>query len=396
MNEYQQYYAQQLAPQQFGGLAPQGFFGSLLGAPLGGLIGRGIGGLFGNSHLGSQIGQAAGGIGGAFLPLGVDPVTAAYAQQAQQQQLQQLQQAQLAPQGWFGNIIKSVAQPLGGAIGGAFGNAGLGNTIGGIAGQLGGMLPFAADPVTQAYAQQAAQQQQLQQLQQLQAQGLAPQGWFGNIIKSVAQPLGGMIGGAFGNSGLGNTIGGIAGQLGGMLPFAADPVQQAYAQQAAQLQAQALSPQGWLSNLLRNRTNTGVMSPPIFSQPIGSPGIGQSIPGIANMLPFAADPVAQAYAQQAQDAQLQQLQGLAPQGWFGNIIKSVAQPLGGAIGGAFGNSGLGNTIGGIAGQLGGMLPFGTDPVTQAYAQQQAQLAQLTQQAQLANAANSLYGGQTLH
>ncbi|GJI99821.1 hypothetical protein RugamoR64_03600 [Duganella rhizosphaerae] len=477
MNEYQQYYGQQLAPQQLGGLAPQGFFGSLLGAPLGGLIGRGIGGLFGNSHLGSQIGQAAGGIGGSFLPLGVDPVTAAYAQQAQQQQLQQLQQAQLAPQGWFGNIIKSVAQPLGGAIGGAFGNAGLGNTIGGIAGQLGGMLPFAADPVQQAYAQQAAQLQQLQQLQaqglapqgwfgniiksvaqplggaiggafgnaglgntiggiagqlggmlpfsadpvaqayaqqaaqlqQLQAQGLAPQGWFGNIIKSVAQPLGGAIGGAFGNAGLGNTIGGIAGQLGGMLPFSADPVTQAYAQQAAQLQAQGLAPQGFFNDLLRNRANTGIISPPIFSRPIGSPGIGYSSPNIASMLPFAVDPVTQAYAQQAQDAQLQ---GLAPQGWFGNIIKSVAQPLGGAIGGAFGNAGLGNTIGGIAGQLGGMLPFAADPVTAAYAQQQlqqqlqqqqqqqaqqAQLAQLTQQAQMANAGNTaLYGGQLLH
>ncbi|CAN7624806.1 hypothetical protein [Duganella sp. LjRoot269] len=458
MNEYQQYYGQ----QQLGGLAPQGFLGGLLGAPLGGLIGRGIGGLFGNANLGSQIGQAAGGIGGSFLPLGVDPVTAAYAQQAQQQQ--QLQQAQLAPQGWFGNIIKSVAQPLGGAIGGAFGNAGLGNTIGGIAGQLGGMLPFSADPVAQAYAQQAqlqqlqqlqqglapqgwfgniiksvaqplggaiggafgnaglgntiggiagqlggmlpfsadpvaqayAQQAQLQQLQQLQQAQLAPQGWFGNIIKSVAQPLGGAIGGAFGNAGLGNTIGGIAGQLGGMLPFSADPVAQAYAQQAQQAQLQqALAPQGFFSNLLhQQRPYGGLISPPIFSPTptIGSPGIGNS--GIVPpLLPFGADPVTQAYAQQQA-----QLQGLAPQGWFGNIIKSVAQPLGGAIGGAFGNAGLGNTIGGIAGQLGGMLPFGVDPVTAAYAQQQAQLAQLAQQTQLANAGNTAqYGGpQTLH
>ena len=86
-------------------------------------------------------------------------------------------------------------------------------------------------------------------------------------------------------------------------------------------------------------------------------------------------------------------QGLAPQGWFGNIIKNVGRPLGGMIGGAFGNSGLGSTIGGIAGQLGGMLPFGLDPVSAAYAQQQAQLAQLA--AQQGNTA--LYGGQpTLH
>ncbi|UUZ48054.1 hypothetical protein LP420_34545 [Massilia sp. B-10] len=119
--------------------APQGFFGSLIGAPLGGLIGRGIGGLLGNANIGRQIGQAAGGIGGAFLPFAADPVQQAQLQQAQLQQAQmaQLQQAQLAqqldPQGWFGNLIGQVGRPLGGLIGGAFGNAGLGNTIGGIA-----------------------------------------------------------------------------------------------------------------------------------------------------------------------------------------------------------------------------------------------------------------------
>ena len=54
-----------------GQLAPQGIFGGMFGAPLGGAIGRGIGGLFGNSGLGSQIGQIAGGIGGCLLPFGV-------------------------------------------------------------------------------------------------------------------------------------------------------------------------------------------------------------------------------------------------------------------------------------------------------------------------------------
>jgi 16S rRNA C1402 N4-methylase RsmH len=319
MNEFQQnfpagYNAAAGYPSQQ--LAPQGFFGGLLGAPLGGLVGRGIGGLFGNANLGSQIGQFAGGIGGSLMPFNNDPVAQAYAQQAAQQaqlqQLQQLQQQQqLAPQGWFGNLLGQVGQPLGGAIGGAFGNAGLGNTIGGIAGQLGRLLPFNADPVALAYAQQAAAQQQQQ---------LAPQGWFGNLLGQVGQPLGGAIGGAFGNAGLGNTIGGIAGQLGRLLPFNADPVALAYAQQAA--------------------------------------------------------------AQQ--QLQQQQQQQLAPQGWFGNLLGQVGQPLGGVIGGAFGNAGLGNTIGGIAGQLGRMLPFNADPVAAAYAQQaiqQAQLAQLAAQQQ---------------
>ena len=71
-------------------LSPQGFFGSMLGAPVGGLIGRGIGGIFGQSGVGSQIGQLAGGIGGALLPFAADPLRA-YAQQlAQQQAIQQL------------------------------------------------------------------------------------------------------------------------------------------------------------------------------------------------------------------------------------------------------------------------------------------------------------------
>jgi septal ring factor EnvC (AmiA/AmiB activator) len=390
MNEFQNYaYG---AGQQ---LAPQGIFGSLLGAPLGGLIGRGIGGLFGNANLGRQIGQAAGGIGGGFLPFAADPVTAAYAQQAQQQQLEQqlqqqhLLQQQLAPQGWFGNLIGQVGRPLGGAIGGLFGNAGLGSTIGGVAGQLGQLLPFGADPVAQAYAQQAQQAQLAQLAQQGQ---LAPQGWFGNLIGQVGRPLGGAIGGIFGNAGLGSTIGGVAGQLGRMLPFDADPVAQAYAQQAqqaqlaqlAQLQQGQLAPQGWFGNLI------GQVGRPLggaIGGIFGNAGLGSTIGGVAGqlgrMLPFDADPVAQAYAQQAQQAQLAQLQQqgqLAPQGWFGNLIGQVGRPLGGAIGGIFGNAGLGSTIGGVAGRLGSMLPFAADPVAQQIAQQQQQqqLQQLQQ------------------
>jgi hypothetical protein len=274
MNEFQTMgYGAGYGEQQF---APQGFLGGMFGAPLGGLIGRGIGGLFGNQHLGGQIGQFAGGIGGSLLPFGADPVQQAQQQmlqqQLQQQQLQQLQQAQMAqqlnPQGWLGNMIGQVGRPLGSFIGGQFGNAGLGGTIGNIAGSLGRYLPFSADPSMMAQPQaqqQIAQQQLIQQIQQLQQQlqqqqqqhaqlaqliaqqqsqqgqqgQIAPQGWFGNLIGQVGQPLGGAIGGLFGNSGLGSTIGGVAGQLGRMLPFGADPVSQAYAQQQlAQQQAQ--------------------------------------------------------------------------------------------------------------------------------------------------------------
>src|SRR5260370_36247910 len=71
-----------------------------------------------------------------------------------------------------------------------FGNPQWGGQIGGGIGQLGRLLPFTADPVTNAYVQQA-------QLAQQQAQ-LMPQGLFGNLLGSIGQPLGSAIGGMFG------------------------------------------------------------------------------------------------------------------------------------------------------------------------------------------------------
>ncbi|HEY0585415.1 MAG TPA: hypothetical protein VGD52_04740 [Pseudoduganella sp.] len=329
-------------------LAPQGFFGGMFGAPLGGAIGRGIGGLLGNSGLGGQIGQIAGGIGGSLLPFGADPVSQAYAQQAQQaqqqqlmQQLQQMQQqqgqmgqmGQMSPQGWGGNLLSRIAGPAGGAIDSIF-NTNLGSTIAGPVGQLARLLPFGADPVAAAYAQQLQQAQQQQQL--------SPQGWFGNLIGQVGQPLGGAIGGMFGQQGMGSTIGNVAGQLGRLLPFGAEAQggivpphiqQQQLQQQVQQLQQQLIQQQQQYQ---------------------------QQLAQLASQL--------QQQGQQGQQGQF------GPQGWFGNLIGQVGRPLGGAIGGMFGNAGLGSTIGGAAGQLGQMLPFGTDPIAAAYAQQ-AQLAQ---------------------
>ncbi len=270
MNEFQQVNPYAYGISNPNALVPQGLFGSLGGGALGGLIGRGIGGIFNNPSLGGRIGQTVGGIGGAILPFGADPVSAAYAQQCQQQLQQQMQQGQLAPQGWFGNLIGQVGQPLGSAIGGIFGHSGLGGSIGNVAGQIGGLLPFGADPVSAANAQQQVplqhlqhlqiqqqlqqlldmQQQQQQQLQQLAQQGqlgaqgqLAPQGLFGNILGQVGRPLGGAIGGLFGQSGIGQTIGGVAGGLGRFLPFQADPASQLLAQQAQQQQLAHLAQQ---------------------------------------------------------------------------------------------------------------------------------------------------------
>lgn len=349
--------------------APQGFFGGLIGAPLGGLIGRGIGGLLGNANVGRQIGQFAGGIGGSLLPFGADPVQQAQLQQQiQQEQLQQAQLAQqLNPQGWFGNIISQVGRPLGSMIGSTFGNANLGGTIGGVAGQLGRYLPFSADPVQQAQVQQQIQMEQLQQAQL--AQQLNPQGWFGNLINQVGRPLGSAIGGAFGNAQLGGAIGGLAGQVGRILPFDYDP-------------ASMMSP----------------LPASLISQPLGGvlgyQALLQRVQQLQQQLLQAQQQNAQLAQSVQQQQQVQQAQPgqqgqIAPQGWFGNLIGQVGQPLGSAIGGMFGNSQLGSTIGSVAGNLGRMLPFGADPLSQAYAQQ-AQLAQ--QQAQLAQG-NSYYPAQ---
>jgi hypothetical protein len=58
---------------------------------------------------------------------------------------------------------------------------------------------------------------------------------------------------------------------------------------------------------------------------------------------------------------------LQPQGFFGNLLGQLGQPLGGAIGSILGNPPLGGQIGGLASGLGRLLPFGVDPLTAAYA-----------------------------
>jgi len=407
----QQQFSQQQFPQQQ--LSPQGFFGSTFGAPLGGLIGRGIGGLLGNSQLGGQIGQMAGGIGGAFLPLSADPYQQQLQQQLQQQQLAQQAQGQLAPQGWVADAFSQFGKPLGGFIGGLAGNQQLGSTIGGIASQLGGMLPFAADPSQQQQLQQV-QQQPVQQGQPAQTpvgswlsslprfpnlpifgkpplssyipdyipprqpgqagqpyggflpfsagpqQGqLAPQGWVADAFSQFGKPLGGFIGGLAGNQQLGSTIGGIASQLGGMLPFAAGPQQQVPQQQVQPPQLVSQAVQQQLQQLLQ------------FQQHIQQ--------------------LIQQHQQQLQAQQGGQGQGqgqgqMAPQGWVADAFSQFGKPLGGFIGGLAGNQQLGSTIGGIASQLGGMLPFSVDPYQmQQLAQQQAQQGQLAPQGWVANA-----------
>ena len=227
------------------GYAPQGFFGDLLGA-VGAPVGGAIGGLFGNARTGQQIGGTLGSLAQQYLPWSAGPAMS-YVPQG------------YAPQGFFGDLLGAVGAPVGGAIGGLFGNARTGQQIGGTLGSLAQQyLPWSAGPSV----------------------GYAPQGFFGDLLGAVGAPVGGAIGGLFGNARTGQQIGGTLGSL---------------AQQ---------------------------------------------------YLPWSAGPSV----------------GYAPQGFFGDLLGAVGAPVGGAIGGLFGNTRAGQQIGGTLGSLAQQyLPWSAGP-----------------------------------
>ncbi|TXT45706.1 MAG: hypothetical protein FD139_1314, partial [Methylocystaceae bacterium] len=149
-----------------------------------------------------------------------------------------------APQGFIGGALGSALGGLGGgAIGRAFGNQNLGRQIGNVAGGvLGGLLPFEAGP--QAYAG-------TYYVAQTAAPGFAPQGIVGDALGAIGAPLGGFIGGRFGNAGLGQTIGGTVGGLAQrFLPFEAGPQQQPVYYYAPQSADPSFAPQGFIGDAL--------------------------------------------------------------------------------------------------------------------------------------------------
>ena len=115
-------------------------------------------------------------------------------------------------------------------------------------------------------------------------QPLAPQGFIGNLLGQAGQPLGGAIGGMFGNRGLGSQIGGAIGQFGSYLPFTVDPMTATYAQQGA-----TLAPQGFFGSLAGQ--------------------VGPQSGGAIGFVPFNVDPLAAVYGQHGQ----------LPQQIFGNV-----------------------------------------------------------------------------
>jgi hypothetical protein len=148
--------------------------------------------------------------------------------------------APVAPQAAFGNFLSGIAPGLGSGLGAALGNQGLGSAIGQAASPLLRLLPFQVDPIAAAYGQ------------------LAPQAAWGNFLSGVAPTVGGLVGGAFGNQGLGTAIGQGAAPLLRLLPFGVDPMA------AAASSSQPLSPQAVL--VPQNTTDPEVQAASNFVQ----------------------------------------------------------------------------------------------------------------------------------
>jgi hypothetical protein len=324
-----------IVDQQF---APQGIIGGALGSALGGLGGGALGRVFGNQNLGRRIGGAAGGILGGLLPFEAGPQAYAgtyYVPQTAAPGFAPqgvIVDQQFAPQGIIGDALGAIGAPLGGFIGGRFGNAGLGQTIGGTVGGLAQrFLPFEAAPV------------------------FAPQGIVGDALGAIGAPLGGFIGGRFGNAGLGQTIGGTVGGLAQrFLPFEAGPQQPVY--YAPQAAAPMFAPQGIVGDAL------GAIGAPLggfIGGRFGNAGLGQTIGGTVGglaqrFLPFEAEPV------------------FVPQGFIGDALGAVGGRVGNWIGGRFGNAGVGQTVGNVVGGLAQrFLPFEAGPQQPVYYAPQA-------------------------
>jgi len=327
-----------IVDQQF---APQGIIGGALGSALGGLGGGALGRALGNQNIGQQIGRVAGGFLGGLLPFEAAPqfvpqslfgnapwarqpigIVDNWGPQTRPNILPFEAAPVFAPQGIVGDALGAIGAPLGGFIGGRFGNAGLGQTIGGTVGGLAQrFLPFEAAPV------------------------FAPQGIVGDALGAIGAPLGGFIGGRFGNAGLGQTIGGTVGGLAQrFLPFEAEPV---------------FVPQGFIGDAL------GAVGGRVgnwIGGRFGNAGVGQTVGNVVGglaqrFLPFEAGPQQPVYYAPQAAAPM-----FAPQGIVGDALGAIGAPLGGFIGGRFGNAGLGQTIGGTVGGLAQrFLPFEAGP-----------------------------------
>jgi hypothetical protein len=163
--------------------------------PFGGVIGSGIGGLLGGQNIGRQPGQVIDGVGGMFQPYGnLDPMTAAHLQQqvqlAQQLQAAQQQLAQLVHQA---HVAQHLAQQQVGRLS-PFGVDPISAAIAQQRAQLGQQVGFGINPLNRMDPITAACIQQAQLAQQGvfgQQQGYGPlgQGQFGQAWLGAGQNL---------------------------------------------------------------------------------------------------------------------------------------------------------------------------------------------------------------
>ena len=193
--------------------------------------------------------------------------------------------------GQFSPAVNLTGVPLAGVVGsgisGLFGPQAIGRHLGEAVSGIGvPLVPFIADPTTTALLQQAQLAQQAQYI---------PQGLFGNLLASVGQPFGSVVG---------SPIGGVAAPLARLSPLSVDPLTAAYVQQAQ----------------------------------------------LAQYL------VAQQLAQQAQLA-LQVALTLAHVSPFGNLLGPLGQPIPYVVPGLWSNPLIAGQIGGLASQLGRIPPF---------------------------------------
>ena len=284
---------------------------------------------------------------------------------------------QFGPQGWFGNVLGQVAQPIGG-IGATLGNPQLQGVPGGWGGQLANFVPSSAGG-------QGFPQTGLQMGYATPQQLLASQGWLGNFVGQAGQPLGSSLGGGFGIPQIGAYSGGFGGPIYGspqaaqtaqyLAQHAAQAAQQVAlqaAQQAAQQVAQQAAQAG--QHVALHVAQQGAQQ---AAQQAGQ--AGQYV--AQHVAQQAAQQVAQQAAQVAQLAAQQAAQQIAagclgqqtyspwnalgiqyamPQLWgsqgaYGNLWGQGLQSTGIGLGGAFGYPQFG---GGFGGLLGGQIPWG--------------------------------------
>jgi hypothetical protein len=190
-------------------VVPAGFIGGLLGGIGGNLLGGAIGDWLGDKDTGANVGKAAGGILGGLLPFQVVPPQIAPQSVGPGGQPSQ-EPMVVVPAGFFGNLIKGVAQTVASISGDS-----TVQTIANTASGLSDLLPF-QDVPPNLVPQSAGPDGKPADSERL---IVVPAGFFGNLLSGLADTVGGAIGGAFGDAQTGAAIGSAAKPLLGLIPF---------------------------------------------------------------------------------------------------------------------------------------------------------------------------------